>query len=140
MEERRDLAERALGYVELYGSYAETEARFRIDRTLALFDSLDETDRKAFCFDPAVVEWPRYVREVHLPSVVTHARVRTSPGKRSPRSGTTAPGAASSPRTGTCAAFDLEHTLIDSNVVESYGWLATRHLPPLRAGAASRPT
>ena len=27
------------------------------------------------------------------------------------------------------AAFDLENTLIASNVVESYSWLATRHLP-----------
>jgi HAD superfamily hydrolase (TIGR01490 family) len=27
------------------------------------------------------------------------------------------------------AAFDLENTLIASNVVESYAWLATRHLP-----------
>ena len=34
IEERRSLAERALGYVELYGAYTETEARFRIDRTL----------------------------------------------------------------------------------------------------------
>jgi len=31
-----------------------------------------------------------------------------------------------------CAVFDLEQTLINSNVVESYAWLATRHLPPLQ--------
>ena len=132
IEEQRLLAERALGYVELYGSYAESEARFRIDRTLALYDSLDSVDQKTFCFDPAVVEWPTYVREVHLPSAVTHARVRTAPGKRVSeerdersrrRILTTEPR---------CAAFDLEQTLINSNVVESYGWLATRHLAPLR--------
>ena len=39
LEERRVQAERALGYVELYGAYSETEARFRIDRTLRLFES-----------------------------------------------------------------------------------------------------
>jgi HAD superfamily hydrolase (TIGR01490 family) len=132
VEERRDLAERALGYVELYGSYVETETRFRIERTLALFDSLDETDRKAFCFDPAVVEWPRYIREVHLPSVVTHARARTSPSKRvtEKRDDRTRRRILTTERR--CAAFDLEQTLINSNVVESYGWLATRHLTPLR--------
>jgi HAD superfamily hydrolase (TIGR01490 family) len=132
VEERRVLAERALGYVELYGSYAETEARFRIDRTLSLFESLDPVDQKTFCFDPGVLEWSRYVRDVHLPSIVAHARVRTSPGKRvaekrddrARRRILTA-----EPR---CAAFDLEQTLINSNVVESYGWLATRHLAPLR--------
>jgi HAD superfamily hydrolase (TIGR01490 family) len=132
VEDRRLLAERALGYVELYGSYIETEARFRIERTLQLYESLDPVDQKTFCFDPAVLDWPRYVREVHLPSVVTHGRVRMSPGKRvaekredRSRRRILTP----EPR---CAAFDLEQTLINSNVVESYGWLATRHLAPAR--------
>ena len=34
VEEQRSRAERALGYVELYGAYTETEAHFRIDRLL----------------------------------------------------------------------------------------------------------
>jgi len=42
IEERRSQAERALEYVELYGAYAESEARFQIDRTLALFAQLAE--------------------------------------------------------------------------------------------------
>ena len=33
-----------------------------------------------------------------------------------------------------CAAFDLESTLIASNVVESYAWLATRHLERVERG------
>jgi HAD superfamily hydrolase (TIGR01490 family) len=129
IEERRGEAERALGYVELYGSYSETEARFRIDRTLQLFESLDVADREEFCFDPAVISWPRYIEDVHLPSVVEHARVRTSPnakrtlGSREER--TRKAVLSEQPR---CAAFDLENTLIASNVVESYAWLATRHL------------
>jgi HAD superfamily hydrolase (TIGR01490 family) len=129
IEERRGEAERALGYVELYGSYSETEARFRIDRTLQLFESLDVADRQEFCFDPAVISWPRYIEDVHLPSVVEHARVRTSPnakrtlGSREER--TRKAVLSEQPR---CAAFDLENTLIASNVVESYAWLATRHL------------
>ncbi len=133
VEERRLLAERALGYVELYGSYVDSEARFRIDRTLSLYNSLDPVDQKTFCFDPAVLDWSSYVRDVHLPSVVSHARVRTSPSrrrvseKREDRSRRRI--LTPEPR---CAAFDLEQTLINSNVVESYGWLATRHLPPLR--------
>ena len=127
LEERRAGAERALDYVELYGAYAETEARFRIDRTLELFDSLDEEDRARFCADPAVVDWPHYVTEVHLPSVVEHARVRTKPGRRtlaSRESRATQAILSDEPR---LAVFDLENTLIASNVVESYAWLATRH-------------
>ncbi len=132
VEEKRLLAERALGYVELYGSYVESEARFRIDRTLALYESLSETDQKSFCFDPGVVDWPSYVRDVHLPSVVEHARVRTSPARRTTKSREERARERILTEEPRCAAFDLEQTLINSNVVESYAWLATRHLPPLR--------
>ncbi len=129
IEERRVEAERALGYVELYGAYSETEARFRIDRTLRLFASLEASDQATFCFDPAVIEWPHYIDDVHLPSVVEHARVRTSPNaKRSMASREERSLKAVLSTEPRCAAFDLENTLIASNVVESYAWLATRHL------------
>jgi len=132
LEERRTLADRALGYVELYGSYTETEARFRMDRTLELYASLSEEDQKEFCFDPAVLDWPRYVREVHLPSVVEHARVRTSPGRRTAENRQDRLRRAVLTAEPRCAVFDLEQTIINSNVVESYAWLASRHLSPLR--------
>ena len=70
------------GYVELYGAYTETEARYRVDRLLALADAAGRpADRADFCFDPAVIDWDHYVHDVHLPSVVAHARVRTTPGR-----------------------------------------------------------
>ncbi len=129
IEERRTEAKRALGYVELYGSYTETEAIFRVDNLMSLWDTLDAPDRGAFCFDPRVVEWPTYVREVHLPSVVTHARARTAPGKRVSGERRDRARAAVLHPARQLAAFDLENTLIASNVVESYAWLATRELP-----------
>ncbi len=128
LEERRQQAERALSYVELYGSYAETEARFRVDRLLALWDRTDDADRRTLCFDPAVIDWAYYLHEVHLPSVVTQARVRTTPGTRvGPTRAERGLRAVLAPERH-LAAFDLENTLIASNVVESYAWLATRHL------------
>ena len=129
VEERRDQAKRALSYVELYGAYTETEARFRVDRLLALYSRLTPEDRVTFCFDPVVIDWPSYVHEIHLPSVVEHARVRSTPG-RSVMAGREerARRAILSPDRH-LAAFDLENTLVASNVVESYAWLATRHLP-----------
>ncbi len=132
LEEKRSLAERALGYVELYGAYAESEARFRIDRTLELFASLDAADQETFCFDPAVLDWIHYITEVHLPSVVAQARVRTAPGRRTTATREERSRRAILTTEARCAVFDLEQTLINSNVVESYGWLATRHLEPLR--------
>src|SRR5690606_37230952 len=87
-------------------------------------------DQRDFGCDPRVVDWDRFIAEVHLPSIVQHARVRTTPGGRQ--------GEAREDRLRRqvlaperhLAAFDLENTLIASNVVTSYGWLATRRLPP----------
>ena len=130
LEEQKDQVDRALGYVKIYGSYAECEALYGVDRLLAVQESLEGSDAEAFCCDPAVVDWDVYVTEVHLPSVVEHARVKTR-------------GEASDPDARTrrlrkrvldperhLAAFDLENTIIASNVVFSYAWLATRGLGP----------
>ena len=129
LEEKREEAERALSYVELYGAYAECEAVYGVDRLLGLWDALDEQDRAAFAFDPRVIEWTSYITDTHLPSVVKSARVRTTPGKSTVenrhdrlRRQVLAPERH-------LAAFDLENTLIASNVVASYAWLATKRLP-----------
>ncbi|MGH9171263.1 MAG: HAD-IB family phosphatase [Acidimicrobiales bacterium] len=127
IEERRAEAERALDYVELYGAYAETEARFGVERTLGLFQSLAPEDQASFGFDPAAIDWDDYVENVHLPSVVAHARVRTSPGKRVLAGREERSRRAILSEEPRVAIFDLENTLIASNVVESYAWLATRH-------------
>ncbi|MGO9342527.1 MAG: HAD-IB family hydrolase, partial [Acidimicrobiales bacterium] len=91
--------------------------------------ALSAEDRELFCFDPGVIDWARYVHEIHLPSVIEHARVRTT-STRSRMAGRSerASRAILSPERH-LAAFDLENTLVASNVVESYAWLATRHLP-----------
>jgi HAD superfamily hydrolase (TIGR01490 family) len=127
-EERRDQAERALGYVQLYGAYTETEAIFRVDRLLTLWDGLQGDDKAAFCFDPAVIDWRTYVHDVHLPSIVVHARVRTSGGRKDGPSREERGRRAVLAPARHFAAFDLENTLIASNVVESYAWLTTRRL------------
>ena len=135
LEERSTLAKRAMGYVELYGSYTETEARYRIDRTLALFERLDEEDRTTFAFDPRIIVWDDYVNDVHLPSIVKHARVRTAPGTQvmADRQDRGRANVLSPDRQ--LAVFDLENTLMASNVVDTYAWFASRHLAPgARAG------
>jgi len=117
-----------VGYVELYGAYAETEAVFRVDRLLELWSSLDSEDQAAFAFDPAAVDWASYIQDVHLPSVVETARVRTTPGRKTgPTREERGRKAVLSPERH-LAVFDLENTLIASNVVESFAWLATRRM------------
>ena len=127
LEERKNEIDRAWEYVQLYGLYTECEAVYGVDRLLALWESLPPADRSAFNFDPRSVEWPRYISDIHLPSIVHHSRAKTTPGKsRSDRAARLRTSILSPDRH--VAAFDLENTLIASNVVESYSWLATRRL------------
>jgi len=130
LEERKELLDQAFGYVELYGKYAECEAIYGLTNLLALWDSLDEADQAAFGFDPRVIDWKHFVQNVHLPSVVRQARAKTTPGKKT---GPTRPQRLrkqilSEERQ--MAAFDLENTIIASNVVTSFAWLGTRNLSP----------
>ncbi|MFV0525449.1 MAG: HAD-IB family hydrolase [Acidimicrobiales bacterium] len=128
LEERVEQLDRALGYVKIYGSYAECEALYGIDRLLALQDRLDPVDQEAFRCDPAVVDWNVYVSDVHLPSIVDHARVKTKPEASDPDARTKRlRGRVLAPER-QLAAFDLENTVIASNVVFSYSWLATRRM------------
>jgi HAD superfamily hydrolase (TIGR01490 family) len=132
IEDRHALAKRALGYVELYGAYTETDARYRVDRLLELWDTFDDEDHRTFCFDPGVIDWDHYVHDVHLPSVVEHARVRTTSGRSVVEKRPERARKAILSADRHLAVFDLEHTLMASNVVDTYAWLASRHLPVAR--------
>jgi alcohol-forming fatty acyl-CoA reductase len=129
LEETRADVDRAKQYVELYGAYVECEAVYSVDGLLALYGSLPDADQAAFGFDPRVIDWDHYATQIHLPSVVEHARVKTTPGPsgREGREHRLRRQVLDPARH--VAAFDLENTLIASNVVASYSWLATRHLP-----------
>jgi HAD superfamily hydrolase (TIGR01490 family) len=128
VETRRAEVERALEYVELYGLYTECEAIYSVDNLLAIWEDLDDADRRDLDFDPRSVDWTTYINDVHLPSIVQHARVKTTPGPSRSTDRMTRMRAQVLHRDRQVAAFDLENTLIASNVVESYSWLATRRL------------
>lgn len=127
LEERRTQVERALDYVQLYGSYTECEAIYGVERLYELWGRLDDDDREEFWFDPREVDWVRYIRDTHLPSVVETARVKTNPGKTRTNRDERLRRNVLDPKRH-LAVFDLENTLIASNVVESYSFLATRRL------------
>ena len=127
LDETKTEIDRAFQYVQLYGLYTECEAIYQVDQLMSIHDSLDATDRAEFNIDPRTVDWPTYVSTIHLPSIVHHSRAKTKPGKsRNDRTDRLRRSVLSPERH--VAAFDLENTLIASNVVESYSWLATRRL------------
>ena len=127
LETKRMEVERALEYVELYGLYTECEAIYQVDNLLAMWDATRRRRPGGVHLRPPRRRLADYIRKIHLPSIVQHARVKTTPGKTTTdrtdrlRRQVLAP-------TRHVAAFDLENTLIASNVVESYSWLATRRL------------
>lgn len=109
-------------YADLYGAYTEMEVIYTDDRTLELHRSLSEQDRADFGFDAAALDWRRYIEEIHCPAITVAMRfpapARPEPAVRLRPSGN-----------GVLAVFDMEGTLLDSNVVESYLWLRMAELP-----------
>lgn len=118
--------DRAQSYVELYGAYAECEARYQVSELLGLRDRLPSNF--PLRYDPREIEWDRFVLETHLPSIVAHARARTSPRASSTKSSRDARIRKSLLTGERLAVFDLENTLIAANVVDSFCWLATASL------------
>ena len=112
----------------MYGAYTECEALYQLDRMYALWNSLDEADQRDFNMDPMSIDWPHYAHDIQLPSTVKQARLKMQPsrGPSVDRNERLRNNVLSEDRH--LAVFDLENTLIASNVVASYSWLATRHL------------
>ena len=129
LEEKKEAVDRALSYVELYGSYAETEAIFDVSNLIALYESLNDKDPRLLDFDPRTIDWPSFVTDVHLPSVVKHARVKTTSEKKTTSNRSEKTTSQILSERFRVAAFDLENTIIASNVVDAYAWFATKDLP-----------
>jgi HAD superfamily hydrolase (TIGR01490 family) len=111
-------------YANLYGAYVEAEVIYTDERAAALHDSLPPEDREEFGFDPTCFTWQHYLQEVHLPSISgvmrwprpprPAARVEITPVSN---------GNGSAAARLVLAVFDVEGTVVASNVLESYLWL-----------------
>ncbi|MGH3320798.1 MAG: HAD-IB family hydrolase [Streptosporangiaceae bacterium] len=102
-------------YQDLYGHYVEVEAAFDDSHTFALHRSLPEDDRDTAGLDAADVDWAYYLQRVHCPRITSS--LRRTPGRRRPR-----PRPALVEGDGIAAVFDLEGTVLASNVIETYLW------------------
>jgi alcohol-forming fatty acyl-CoA reductase len=103
-------------YADLYGAYVEAEVIYSDDRALALHRSLAPEDRDRFGFDAADIDWRYYIGEVHAPSVTRMMRL-VSPRRPTPEVSVRRRDQL------TLAVFDMEGTILASNVIESYLWL-----------------
>jgi alcohol-forming fatty acyl-CoA reductase len=109
-------------YFDLYRPYAEAELHFTDTRTLALHQGLHDDDVDAFGFDAADIDWHHYIAEVHTPAVTSTLRAITGgPARAEPVRVDL--GAARTSAGQIVAVFDMDGTMLPSNVVESYLWL-----------------
>ena len=109
-------------YSDLYGAYTEAEVIYTDDRTLALFRSMSKADQKRFPFDSAAMDWKYYLQDVHCPAVTAGLRALSSARVK--------PQVRIREREQlVIALFDMEGTILPSNVVESYVWSRMADLP-----------
>ncbi len=107
----------SLYYSRIYGAYANMDSTFSSARTDELYRSLPDEDRRLFPFDVTEFDWREWLQNTHLPALTR------KPGRKKRRF-------ASEEKAGEVAAiFDVDGTLIASNVVSHYAWLKLRELP-----------
>jgi HAD superfamily hydrolase (TIGR01490 family) len=110
-------------YAGLYGAYVEVEAIYTDDRARTLFESLPPEDQRDFNFDPTSFTWEHYFKGVHLPAISAPMRWLASTPNRPAPSVTVTPAVTQNGNPPVLAVFDVEGTIVDSNVVEAYLWL-----------------
>jgi len=114
-------ARMSLYYSRIYGAYANMTSTFASSRTYALYTGLLQEDRERFPFDIAEIDWRAWMQGTHLPALTT----RPSRKKRK-KTTDEKPGEVA-------AFFDVDGTLVGSNVVSYFAWLRMRELPaPMR--------
>jgi alcohol-forming fatty acyl-CoA reductase len=110
-------------YHSLYKEYAQSELHFVDDNTLALTQSLHPDDQAAFAFDTSVYDWKTYIQEVHCPSITAPVRrmdaIRRKRGNRPTTMKDLDKDTAGS---AALAIFDLDGTIMSTNVIEQYLW------------------
>jgi HAD superfamily hydrolase (TIGR01490 family) len=111
-------------YSDLYGMYTETEVVYTDDRVAELWRTLSVEDKAKFPFDVTAIDWKYYLQDVHSPAVTQSLRELSRKDRERPR---VQIRELDEP---VLAVFDMEGTIITSNVVESYVWTRFADLDP----------
>jgi len=135
----RERLDRGLNLIQLYGVYTEVDCIFDTRNVMSLWERMPAGERKRFPFDPALYEWDHYFQAVHLPTVVRMSRAETVARKGKQPGGSTALKVEASSvraaidrrrgRSDVLAVFDVDGTLVETNVVEYFLWMRLRAQP-----------
>lgn len=119
-------------YADLYGVYARAEVIYDDSRLRELHAALPAQRAVEHGFDPTVIDWRVYLQDVHCPSVTATVRRAGQRRGRSIADRRRSPPVSPRPlpeRGDVAAVFDLEGTIVNSNVVESYLWARLATIP-----------
>ena len=135
----RDRLDRGINLIRLYGVYTEVDCIFDTRHVTELWNTLPAAEQKTFPFDPALYDWTHYFQDVHFPTVIRMSRAETVARKGKQPSGSTAPKPETSSvraalerragRSDVLAVFDVDGTLLETNVVEFFLWMRLRAQP-----------
>jgi len=139
LQDQRGRLERAVNLSELYGVYTEVDAIYDTRNLIGLWDLLPAADQAVFPFDPQLYDWHHYFQDVHLPTVIRMARAETGPRPGPGPSGRTRPEPESEViqtaiarrqgRADVVAVFDVDGTLVETNVIEYFFWMRLQNSP-----------
>ncbi|MEU6650107.1 HAD-IB family hydrolase [Streptomyces sp. NPDC046900] len=111
-------------FTDLYRAYVRTEIIFDDRNARALNNALPAEAREDRGFDVERIDWEEYLQKVHLPAMseltAAHRRRKATTARPANRPKPELPQ-----RTDVLAVFDLERTVVDSNIVEQYLWVRT---------------
>ena len=135
----RERLDRGLNLIQLYGVYTEVDCVFDTRNLMSVWETVPEAERKIFPFDAALYSWEHYFQDVHFPTVVRMSRAETVARKGKQPTGSTAVKSESSSvraaidrrkgRSDVLAVFDVDGTLVETNVVEYFLWMRLRAQP-----------
>jgi fatty acyl-CoA reductase len=135
----RERLERGVNLIQLYGVYTEVDCIFDTRNLMSIWEKVPPAERAIFPFDAALYDWEHYFQDVHFPTVVRMSRAETTAGKGKQPTGSTAVKVESSSvraaierrrgRSDVLAVFDVDGTLVETNVVEYFLWMRLRAQP-----------
>jgi HAD superfamily hydrolase (TIGR01490 family) len=111
-------------FTELYRAYVQTEIIFDDTNTRALFNSLDKKTQQDEGFDVMEIDWEHYWQNIHFPAVTTLTRAFGKRPSAKARASKVLPV-----RSDVVAIFDLEGTVLESNLVKQYLMLWSGSVP-----------
>ena len=115
------------GYTNLYRAYVQTEIIFDDANTKALNETIPAKLRADRGFDLTAIDWEDYFQRVHFPAITTLTRAFANRPQAKPKGAQLLPA-----RSDVVAVFDLEGTVLESNLVKQYLQLWSSTVPRAR--------